>query len=180
MSQKWILKISLFLFCYSIFGTQWMCTQSPAETSIFHPYFKPQPFPGFPLENLQGKTVNILDYQGQVLLLNFSATWCPNCREEDPSLERLSSQYSPKGLSIFLIFSRENKSTVENFIEKRALHIPCLLDAKGKIGRLLGVWALPTSYLVDRRGLVRYRALGALDWTGFEATSVIDQLLREK
>jgi hypothetical protein len=60
-----------------------------------------------------------------------------------------------------------------------ALHIPVLLDEKGKVARLLGVWVHPTSYLADRHGMVRYRIMGALDWTGPEATSAIDQLLKE-
>jgi hypothetical protein len=77
MGQKWrwFLKVIVVLSCYSIFGTAWMCTQSLAGPLIFHAYSKPQLGPDFPLENLQGKTVTIQDYRGQVLLLNFFATW---------------------------------------------------------------------------------------------------------
>ena len=66
------------------------------------------------------------------------------------------------------------------FLEKNPLDVPVLLDKAGKVGRLFGVWAHPTSYLIDRHGLVRCRAVGAVDWTGPEACQVIDRLLREK
>jgi peroxiredoxin len=65
------------------------------------------------------------------------------------------------------------------FLEKNPLNIPVLLDKNGKAGRLFGLWAHPTSYLIDRQGMVRYRAVGPVDWAGPEAMSVIDHLLKE-
>ncbi len=56
--------------------------------------------------------------------------------------------------------------------------VPTLLDKNGKVGKLFGVWAHPTSYLIDSKGMVRYRAVGAVDWVSLEATSVIDILLK--
>lgn len=81
---------------------------------------------------------------------------------------------------MFFIIPRESKEIIEKFMEKESLHVPVLLDKTGKVGRLFGVWAQPTSYLVDRQGMVRYRAMGPADWTGLEATRVIDHLLQEK
>jgi peroxiredoxin len=57
--------------------------------------------------------------------------------------------------------------------------VPVLLDKNGKVGRLFGLWAHPTTYLIDRQGMVRYRSMGLVDWTTLEATSVIDKLLKE-
>ncbi len=65
-------------------------------------------------------------------------------------------------------------------MEKESLHVPVLLDKTGKVSRLFGVWVQPTSYLVDGHGMVRYRVMGAVDWTSREATSVIDHLLKER
>jgi peroxiredoxin len=65
------------------------------------------------------------------------------------------------------------------FLEKEPVHVPVLLDKNGKVGRLFGLWAHPTSYLIDRQGMVRYRSMGLVDWAGLEATSVIDILLKE-
>jgi len=63
------------------------------------------------------------------------------------------------------------------FLEKEPVNVPVLLDKNGKVGRLFGLWAHPTTYLIDRQGMVRYRSMGSADWTGLEATSVIDILL---
>ena len=76
--------------------------------------------------------------------------------------------------------TKESREVVAKFLEKEGLQAAILLDKTGKVTRLYGVWAHPTSYLIDRKGLVRYRAMGAIDWAGFEATSVIDALLREQ
>jgi peroxiredoxin len=65
------------------------------------------------------------------------------------------------------------------FLEKDPVTVPVLLDKNGKVGRLFGLWAHPTTYLIDRQGMVRYRSMGLVDWTTLEATSVIDKLLKE-
>jgi peroxiredoxin len=160
-------------------STELTWNQSAAGSIIFHAYVKPMPAPDFSLENLQGKMVDIRQQRGQVALINFWATWCPNCRKESSSFEKLSTQYSAKGLILFRIDSKESRESVEEYLRKESLHVPVLLDKTGKVGRLFGLWAHPTSYLIDRQGMVRYRAVGPVDWTGPEALSVIDQLLKE-
>ena len=95
-------------------------------------------------------------------------------------MEKLFTQYSPKGLFLFLVIPKESKEVVERFMEKESLHIPVLLDKTGKVSRLFGVWVQPTSYLVDCHGMIRYRVMGAVDWTSLEATSVMDHLLKER
>jgi peroxiredoxin len=76
--------------------------------------------------------------------------------------------------------SKESRGTINKFLEKNPTNIHILLDEQNKVGKLLGVWVLPTSYLVDSQGRVQYRAIGAVDWTGIEATSIIDRLIGEK
>jgi peroxiredoxin len=65
-------------------------------------------------------------------------------------------------------------------MEKESLHFPVLMDKSGKVSRLFGVWAQPTSYLIDCHGRIRYRAMGGVDWSLPEATGVIDQMLKER
>jgi peroxiredoxin len=166
------------LFCVQ--GAELTWNQSAGASIIFHAYAKPMPAPEFSLEDLQGKTVDMRQLRGQVILLNFWATWCPNCRKESTSFEKLSTQYGPKGLILFRINSKESRESVEEYVGKESLHVPVLLDKTGKVGRLFGIWAHPTSYLIDRQGMVRYRAVGPVDWTGPEALSVINHLLKER
>ena len=94
-------------------------------------------------------------------------------------MEKLLAAYNPKGLILYRVDSKESREIINRFLEKEPNQSPVLLDEKGKVGRLFGVWAHPTTYLVDRKGYVRYRAVGTVDWTSFEATRVIDALLKE-
>lgn len=81
---------------------------------------------------------------------------------------------------IYRVNTKESRETILKFLEKNPISIPILLDKTGKVGRLFGLWAHPTSYLIDRRGMVRCRAVGMVDWTGVEATRAINLLLGEK
>jgi peroxiredoxin len=90
------------------------------------------------------------------------------------------AQYQPKGLVLFRVDTKESRETVQKFLGKNLSPLPILLDEKNKVGKLLGVWVHPTSYLVDVKGMVRYRAMGAADWTGVEAVSIMDKLLGEQ
>jgi len=146
----------------------------------FQSYAKPLPLPDFSLEDLQGKTVQIKDYRGKVILLNFWATWCSSCRKEAPSLEKLYGQYQSKNFVLFRIGTKESREKVAKFLEKNPLRLPILLDEKNKVGKLLGVWAHPTSYLVDTKGMLRYRSMGVTDWAGAEAAYILDRLTGEK
>ena len=155
-------------------------TRGWAGESIFHAYLGQTKAPDFSLEDLQGKMVKLADHRGKVILLNFWATWCPNCRKEGHSFNLLYDEYRSQDFILYRIDTKESRETVIKFAQKESLHVPVLLDEKGKIGRLFGVWAHPTTYLIDRRGNVRYRSIGAVDWGEPEAKRVIDQLLKEK
>ncbi len=150
------------------------------HASIFHAYVGQMRAPDFSLEDLQGKMVNLRDHRGQVVLLNFWATWCPDCRKEGPSFNTLHNQYRSQDFVLFRINTKESRETILKFLEKQPAQVPILLDKKGKVGRLFGVWAHPTTYLIDRQGIVRCRSVGAVDWTDAEAKGIIEPLLKEK
>lgn len=78
------------------------------------------------------------------------------------------------------INTKESQDTIHKFLEKNPTKVTILLDEKNKVGKLLGVWVHPTSYLVDSKGILRYRAVGAADWTGVQGVSIIEELLGEK
>lgn len=167
-------------------GTLWLAgadfssVPKASGQGVFQSYSKPQAVPDFSLQNLQGKQVDIRDHRGQVILLNFWATWCPNCRKEGPSLQKLYNQYQSRGLIFYRISSKEEPETINQFMEKESLNLPVLIDKTGQTDRQFGVWVHPTTYLIDRQGLVSYRTMGVFDWTGLEATSVIDRLLEKR
>ncbi len=92
----------------------------------------------------------------------------------------LYSQYQSKGLVMFRINTKESRETVNKFLEKNPSKVPILLDEKNKVGKLLGIWVHPTSYLVDAKGMLQYRVIGTADWEGVEAISIINRLIGEK
>jgi hypothetical protein len=83
-------------------------------------------------------------------------------------------------LVVFRVNTKESRETIDRFLSKNPSNIPILLDEKNKVGKLLGLWVHPTSYLVDAKGLLRYRVVGTAEWTGVEALSIIDRLMGEK
>jgi len=172
--------VFLGAFFFWMQGSEGKFTRSWATASIFHAYVGQMRAPDFSLQDLQGKTVNLADHRGKVVLLNFWATWCPTCRKEGSSFNILYRQYRSQDFILYRIDNKESRETVLKFLERESLQVPILLDEKGKAGRLFGVWVLPTTYLIDRQGNMRYRSIGAVDWADSEAKGVIEQLLKEK
>jgi peroxiredoxin len=163
-------------------GFQWGASvrAQGGRVGAFQSYAKPLPLPDFSLEDLQGKTVHSKDSRGKVVVLNFWATWCPGCRAEAASLGKLYDRFYSKGLVVFRVNTKESRETVRGFLERNPSPIPVLLDEKNRVGKMLGVWVHPTSYIIDCKGLLQYRAMGTVDWAGIEAVSIVERLLGEK
>ena len=137
--------------------------------------------PEFVLPSLDGRTVRLSGHQGKVILLNFWATWCPPCRAEMPSMERLYQAYRDRGLVILAISSdRMGRSVVEPYVQERGLTFPVLLDPGAEVFSQYGVRGLPTSYLLDRQGRVFSADVGARDWSGTAAREAVERLLAEE
>jgi thiol-disulfide isomerase/thioredoxin len=133
----------------------------------------------FSLPDLRGNPVNLKDFRGKVVFVNFWASWCVPCREEMPSMERLYQKYKGQGLVMLAVNYRESQKEARAFVEELKLTFPALLD-DGMVSTLYGVFALPATYLVDRQGKSAARVLGARDWMSEESRVVIEQLLDEK
>ena len=105
----------------------------------------------FTLTDLQGKTWNLKDQRGKVVLLNFWATWCPPCRKEMPDLEALYSRFKDKGL-VVLAISDEDSAKVSPFLAQRNITYPVLLDPGRKVHEQLEIEGIPKSFVYDRNG----------------------------
>jgi len=119
--------------------------------------------PDFTLSDLEGHPVALSDFQGHPIVLNFWATGCPPCREEMPALQAIYERYRDDGLVVLavnvLIFER-GKGAVLAFVREYELTFPVLLDGEGDVMNLYGVRALPTTFFIDREGLIRERVVG--------------------
>ena len=136
--------------------------------------------PEFALADLAGNRVRLSEHRGHVVLLNFWATWCPPCRAEMPSMEKLYQAYRDRGLVILAVSGdRGGKTVVESFVRERGVTFPILLDPGNEVFAQYGVRGLPTSYFLDRGGRFVSAEAGARDWSSKAARRVVEALLND-
>jgi peroxiredoxin len=133
--------------------------------------------PEFSLPSTEGGTATLSTLRGHVVVLNFWTTWCPACRAEMPSLERLHQELLPRGLVVLAINLRESAAEVVRFTSELGLSFPVLLDEDGQVATRYRVRALPTTVLIDRQGRVLGRAVGAREWWNPQAQALFASLL---
>jgi peroxiredoxin len=140
-----------------------------------------EPAAAFVVATPDGGTLRLADLKGKVVFLNFWATWCEPCLEEMPAMERLSRAYRDRGLVVLALSAdREGASVVKPFLKRHGLTFPVGLDPDQSVARLYRVWALPSTFIVDRAGTGLLRAHGARDWDGKDAFSLFDGLLKPR
>lgn len=120
----------------------------------------------FALKDLDGKLQHLTDYRGKVVLINFWGSWCPPCRREMPSMERLYQNLKAEPFAVLAINQSESLDLVFAFTGEiePAPTFPMLLDDKGKIPPKWGVRGLPASFIVDKQGRIAYRAMGGREF----------------
>jgi len=122
--------------------------------------------PEFRLQKFDGGFVSLSDLRGKVVMVHFWATWCPPCVEEIPALDRLHHSSLGKDFEMLAVSVDEGGAgAVAAFIQKNKLNIPVLFDPGRDIAGLYGTYKFPETYIVDRQGVVRYKAIGPRDWT---------------
>lgn len=137
------------------------------------------PAPDFTLINMQGQSVGLSDFRGKVVIVSFWATWCPPCREEMPSMEKLYREKRAAGLEILAINTEENgKRAVSKFLQRTPSSFPILLDSDSEATNSYGVFRLPESFIIDRNGVVVKQVPGARNWLAGPTFELIDSLLK--
>ncbi|MFD3257032.1 peroxiredoxin family protein [Paenibacillus lentus] len=127
--------------------------------------------PNFTLQNLDGEEVQLSDYRGKTVLLNFWASWCPPCRIEMPHMEKFYTKYASKDavvLAVNMTHLEESQENVKAFIEDFGLTFPHALDLTGRITDQYQVIAYPTTYVLDSKGVISQRIQGAIDYNGMK------------
>jgi peroxiredoxin len=140
---------------------------------------RPTTAANFTVPGLTGRPLRLNDFKGRVVFLNFWATWCPPCKEEMPSMERLYRRYKDKGFTILAIsIDSGGPGPVAAFAKSFALTFPIGLDPELSVANQYALRGLPATFLIDRRGAIAALALGARDWDSKNAHAVIESLLR--
>ena len=138
-------------------------------------------YPTLKLKDLQGKTRTLKDFRGQVVLVNFWASWCPPCRYEIPSMYRLKRKLKDKPFSILAVNMAETKLEINAFLPPKVKQsFVVLLDSDGVALRQWKVYAFPTSYVVDTRGKIRFALFGAAEWDDDYIVKKINTLFPKK
>jgi thiol-disulfide isomerase/thioredoxin len=132
--------------------------------------------PALALKDLAGRPHALPDYGGQVVLINFWATWCEPCRDEMPSLQRLKERLASLPVTVLAVNYGESSPKVVEFVRRFGFDLPVLLDPGQQAARAWRVRLLPTSYLVDAEGRVRYSVVGELDWATDAVVSMVRRL----
>jgi len=131
----------------------------------------------FSLPDLEGKLHGVP--QGEVVVLNFWATWCPPCRKEMPSMSALYRKYAGKGLKVVAVSVDRDAGDLAAFVREYDLPFTVLHDADSAVSHDYGVYRYPETFLIDRQGYVRYHLVGAVEWMSDSIIKGIEGLLNE-
>ena len=134
--------------------------------------------PDLALPQLDSTPIALRDLRGQVVLINIWATWCPPCRAEMPAIQQAYASYRDRGFIVLAVNQREDATTITPFLEQHALTFPTLLDHDGMVSATYQASALPSSFFVDRRGVIRAVYHGPIPPRVING--IVEQLLQER
>lgn len=137
------------------------------------------PAPDFTLESRSGENLRLEDHRGEVVMLNFWASWCGPCRQEMPLMDGLYSQYKDLGFTILAVNVDENREEAHRFLDKVTVSYPVLYDPESSVSELYEVQAMPTTVMIDRDGKARYLHYGYQPGYEDDYEQQIRELVRE-
>jgi len=135
--------------------------------------------PDFTLKSTLGKNLNLKEQQGNIILINFWASWCGPCRKEMPALQVLQEKYQDLGFSVWGINVEQENQAGKRFLADLKLTFPIFFDAKNTLSATYQVAAMPTSVIIDRNGIVRFIFRGYKSGYENKYAKAIKQLIRE-
>jgi cytochrome c biogenesis protein CcmG/thiol:disulfide interchange protein DsbE len=119
--------------------------------------------PDFVLQD-GARKIALHDYQGQVVVLNFWATWCPPCVEEMPSLVEMQQRVKDKGITVLAVSLDVDSGAYQKFLKDHGINLTTVRDPDQKSNALYGTFKFPETFVIDRKGVIRRKFIGAIDW----------------
>ncbi len=137
------------------------------------------PAANFTLKSGDGENIRLSEYRGQVVLINFWASWCGPCRQEMPHLDAIHRKYEPMGFTVFGVNVEQDRSMADKVLRDIPVSFPILYDDSNQVSELYGVDAMPATVLVDRNGEIRYMHRGYKPGYELEYEKQVKTLVRE-
>jgi len=167
--KRWLIPFAALLLC--LFAVVYFQQSQNTKRTSF-------PAPNFQLIDLNGRSHRLSDYRGQVVFLNLWATWCPPCRDEMPSMERLYRRLQGEAFVMLAISQdTEPNESVRPFVEQLHLSFPILIDSEGKVPPKYGVTGYPETFVIDRNGGVIDHIIGPRNWASEESYRYFSNLI---
>ncbi len=137
--------------------------------------------PNFTLKDLNGRTVSLASMRGRVVIINFWATWCGPCKVEMPSMNSLYKDLKGSGFELLAISSDvQGEKVVRPFVTQGRYTFPVLLDSSFRVNGDYGITGIPTTFVVDKGGVITHKILGPRDWDSPEARELIRRIMSSK
>ena len=140
-----------------------------------------KPAPNFSLSDESGRTVQLSDFRGKYVVLNFWATWCPPCVEEAPSLDQFNRRFAGSGsskISVLTVSVDSGWAAVKSFSQEKNITFPVLLDVHQEVPHRFGTFKYPETYIIDPSGIVIKKVIGGMNWMSPEVLQFFDDLAR--
>jgi thiol-disulfide isomerase/thioredoxin len=167
----------LKLFAGIIFSVTLIASSGTGSAGELQPYEEQSQAPALDLSDLAGRQHNLDSYRGQVVLVNFWASWCPPCLMEMPSMQRLATALRDRPFRLLAVNVRESRAKAWKFTKLLKVTFTTLLDSTGEAAEAWDVQIYPTSYLIDADGRIRYVAYGPVDWDSDDIIQRIEALM---
>jgi peroxiredoxin len=163
-------RIKRFLFALTMLFTAGQLQAATATAG---------PAPDFTLKSNSGKNIKLSELRGQVVMINFWASWCGPCRQEMPLLDQLYQRYQPMGFTLLGVNVEEDSTAADKILKEIPVSFPVLYDNKSKVSESYQVQAMPSTFLIDRDGKLRYLHKGYKPGTEQDYQQQIRELIRE-
>ena len=126
--------------------------------------------PAFTIPNISGNDRNLRNYQGQKVFLNFWATWCPPCKKEMPAIQKYYEEIQDNNeIAVLAVNVKEPKGKVLDYLMKKSFNFPILLDKNGKTAQKYAVRGIPTTYIIDKQGIIVEKHVGILSYENIKS-----------
>ena len=194
MKKSFNLRAALFPAAFILLGLTVLQILDPAPAAgsddtdlaqLFRDmYIMQSPGAGIPVEfelnDADGGPHKLSDFRGKIVFLNFWTTWCPTCRIEMPSMEKLHQQFKNTDFAMVTINLQEPSSRVKEFFKEFKLTFTALMDTGGDVGVMFSINQIPTTYILDKKGRIIGKALGPREWDSPKSIALFEHLTNRR